>query len=378
MDDNVIKAAKTALDKCKIQLMVSPNTAFIQHICFSLQHLFDDSIPTACTNATYIKYNPEFLNSLSPEEQLFVLLHETWHVVLDHCGAVEGSRMKGRDPQKFNIACDHVINLMLKNSGVKIWPKAFADEQYQGMSSEQVYNLLPYDAAQDLPPGYMDIQAPDGSPQDASDALDDLLVQAAVAAEMAGQGVGELPSYVQERLEKLREPRLPWKKLLARYFNAMGMNDYTFQKPNRRFFPKYYLPSAYSEILGNVCMAIDMSGSVSKNEIEQFVSDVYSVIKNVKLKELNLLQFDTRVISVEPIKSKSDLLKCDLRGRGGTNLKDTLQWASANKPDVMAVFSDGWFDTNLVDPGIPILWLINDNPEFSCSIGKTIHYSIDS
>src|SRR5690554_3436799 len=127
-----------ALSRTKIALMGSADSAFFTSCVFGLKHEFDDSIPTACTNGYWVKYNSEFFMKQTPPKRLGLLLHETLHVIFLHMG-----RLKGRDMTKWNYACDYVINLILVDRGFELPAGALLDKKYKGMSAEEVYDLLP-------------------------------------------------------------------------------------------------------------------------------------------------------------------------------------------------------------------------------------------
>lgn len=364
--------AKKALDKAKIQLMARPNTTFITTVCFSMIHQFDEKIPTACTNGEYIKYNPNFWMKQSPAKQLGLLLHETWHVAFDHV-----SEMYQRDDinqDKLNVAQDYVINNMLDSAGFELPDGGYMDHKFDGMSAMQIYQLIP-----DPPPSFNRDVEPNGgtSPEEARERLNDILIKATLQSQMAGDDPGSIPGAIQVYVDSLVNPKLPWDRILIRYFNRMQKSDYSFRKPNKRYLPyDVILPTAYSEALGDVAFAFDMSGSVSDKETKQFVSDSYHVLKKVKPRTLNLVQFDTRVFQVDEIRTEQELMRIDFRGRGGTAIDPVMEWGQKNKPDVLVVFTDGYFRPASFDPGVPVIWIIHDNPKWTAPFGKVIHYNI--
>lgn len=359
--------AQKALDRAKINLM-TPTNAFIMTVCFSLKHSFDSSIPTAQTDGLTVLYNPDYLLSLSEAEQQTLLLHETWHVCLDHPGMLAAN--PSLDGCKLNVAGDYVINGMLDEQGCRPLPNWLRDRQFDGLSTLGVYDRLP---PQPPAPSMMDLKPSQGN-QDAQDQLDDILVRAHVQASLAGQMPGNLPKDIQERLDRLLNPLLPWDRILRKHFHAFDKTNYSFRKPNRRFLPDHYLPSAHDEALGNVAMALDMSGSVSPQETQQFVTDVHDVLVSVKPKLLELVQFDTRVISVDQITSREQLLRMDFRGRGGTDIDPVMEWAQTCQDDVLVVFTDGYFSAPKIQPPIPVIWVIYNNADFTAPFGKVVHY----
>lgn len=69
----------------------------------------DEKIPTAAATIRNLKltilYNPDWMKSLSQEEQIFVLVHEMKHLLANHL-----KRSEHLDHQKANVAMDLLIN----------------------------------------------------------------------------------------------------------------------------------------------------------------------------------------------------------------------------------------------------------------------------
>lgn len=367
-----LQVAQKALDKAKIQLMARKNTTFITTVCFSLIHRFNEKIPTAQVDGKYVEYNPDFFLQQSAAKQLGLMLHETWHVAFDHLN--EMFHRPDLNQNKLNVAQDYVINNMLDNLGFELPDGGHMDHQYDGLSSMQVYQLIP-----DPPEDFNRDVKPSGDPASAEamkERLDDIIVKASLASQMAGDDPGTIPGEIQVYIDSLVNPKLPWDRILIKYFNSMTKSDYSFRRPNRRFMPDYILPSAYSESLGEVGFAFDMSGSVNDKETKQFVGDSYSVLKKVKPKKLSLVQFDTRVFQVDQIRTVQELMKIEFRGRGGTAIDPVMEWGQKNTPDVLVVFTDGYFRPPSFDPGVPVIWIIHNNPKWEAPFGKVIHYDI--
>ena len=107
------------------------------------------SIETAATDMKSIFYNPEFLASLgSMGLVMFVLAHEMGHIMFMH-----ELRRRGREMELWNIACDHEINLWLKEVGFEIWSKCYCDGRFKGMTAEQIYDILKRENEEDKKAG---------------------------------------------------------------------------------------------------------------------------------------------------------------------------------------------------------------------------------
>ena len=365
------KAHIDAHNKAKIELMARPDSAFFTTICFSMKHEWDWTIPTACTDGTKISFNPDFFMSLDIEERVFLMLHESMHVAYLHM-----IRLMERDHGKWNIACDHVINLQLIARKFKMPSIGLADSQYAGMSVEQVYDLLPDDPLCDS--SMLDLkEPPDGEISDQISAeVADILVRAQIQSKISGDAPGTIPGEIQIYLDGLLEPKLPWNRILQKYLQNFAKNDYSFRKPSRRFFPKYHLPSLIGESLIDLAIAVDTSGSVSDSDFHYFMTETASILKMMKPGLIRFIQFDTAIKSVDKIKNVKELLSTQFVGRGGTCIGPVIDWAMENKPQLLLIFSDGEFHHVPTVPKCQVIWLIHNNPKFTAPFGKVIHYSI--
>jgi predicted metal-dependent peptidase len=372
LSKTVTNEHKSAFDKAKIHLMSKPDAMFFISVCFSLRHVFSyDACTRMATDGSAIYMNPDYFMSIDKELRVSGLMHETLHCALMHF-----CRMGGRDKERWNIAADHVINLMLKERGFAIGDDWYCDEQYTGLSVEQVYDLLPEGIS--CNPNLVDIRESTGEEGQTVEAMRHILVRAAIQSKMSNDKPGSIPAAIEIYLQHLNNPKLPWPVILRRYFRSFDKNDYSFKKPNRRFFPEYFLPGMHSESLDDIAVAVDTSGSVSDDDFANFIAETKSIFKMARPKRIQFIQFDTEVKSVTTVKSIQELLKVEFTGRGGTCIEPVLEWAAANNPQLLLVFSDGEFYFS-DDRGIkcPVLWVVHDNPYFSPPFGKTIHHTLN-
>lgn len=384
MDTN---ALQKAFNRTKVKLMDTPDSVFFTTVCFSLKHTWDESIPTAMTNGLELRINPQFFMRLSEPERVFLLLHEVGHVIFLHCTP----RIGNRCPDLWNQAGDYVINAILKERKFQMPEGGLYDAQYDGMSTEQVYDLLQANPSKKpLPmqdvvigpmPGGQDPGKDGKAPmtaQEIDNQITDILVRAATQSKLAGDKPGTIPGAVEIFLDRLLNPKLPWQTILRRFLNEQIKDDYSWQRPNRRFFPDIYLPSPHSEGLTHLAFAVDTSGSVSDEDFLRFISEIAGVMRQFKPKKLTLIQFDTRIKSIDEIATVDDLMRVKFSGRGGTHIGEVLDWAEEHRPHALLVFTDGEFRQQVRKLKSPLVWLIHGNPRFTGAMGKTIHYDIRS
>jgi predicted metal-dependent peptidase len=364
---------KTALSKAKIHLMAKPDSVFFTTLLFSLRCIFDPRVPTACTNGRWIRINPSYFMNLSVDLRVSLLIHETMH-----CAYMHMARMGEFKMPHWNYATDYVINWQLAERGFKIGDGWLLDSKYAGMSSEEVYKKI---IADDMPlpqnPLDCDFEEAD-DPEECSKEMEDILITAQIQSRMANDKAGSIPGEIEIFLNTLLNPQLPWQTILQKFLHKYNKTDYSWKKPNRRFFPKHHLPSLWGQSLMDIAVAADTSGSVSDADFTAIVSEIAGILKMMQPEKVSFIQFDTCIKSVDVVKNLQDLMAVSFTGRGGTIVEPIMQWAVENKPQAMLVFTDGYFHKSGLTqpPATDVIWLIHNNPGFTAPFGKVIHYTV--
>lgn len=345
--------------------MTKPDSVFFSDLVLSFKFKWDAAVGTAQVAGTTITISPEFFMSLNQEEQIGLVLHEVMHQVYMH-----PLRIGNREYHRYNIAGDHVINLELLARGFSIPKCGYADRQYIGLNTEQVYDRLPPNP----PPNFQ----PDITPGDSSDLenqIENMVVRASIRSAQEGDKPGTVPGDVQIFIDRLLNPKIRWNQLLARYKTKYAKTEYSFTKPRRRYLP-LILPGMRGQTLIDIAVAADLSASVSVEEINQFVGEFAAIFKTCKPEKITLVQFDTNIKSVDDIKSFTDLMNIKFIGRGGTDIRPVIEWAKENKPQLLLVFTDGEFRFHNTEYKGDLIWVIHNNTRFKAPYGLVSHYNI--
>ena len=77
-------SAQTQIDRARFWALTTPQVAFYGALACNLKDVIDPTVETASTNGKVIKWNPTFVESLTPQEVRFVLLHEVLHCAHGH------------------------------------------------------------------------------------------------------------------------------------------------------------------------------------------------------------------------------------------------------------------------------------------------------
>lgn len=359
-----------ALNKAKIALMSKADSAFLSTILFSLDFEWNDSIRTADVDGVLLRINQHWFMQMPEGARVGLLAHEAWHVGFKHM--IRGANL---DHKRFGKAADYVINNMLLATGYELPANGLWDIQYADMSTEQVYALLPVSDPAD--PYDVDIiYEPDADPE-ISDELDekitDILIKAAQQSKMQNDKPGTIPGEIEILIEQKINPKLAWNVILQNYMAGYAKEDYSFSKPNRRYFPDYYLPSMYSDSLDSIAVAIDTSISVSDEELAMFLAEIEDIRVTLHPKETTIVGFDTKINVNITLTENDSIEDVVLVGRGGTSLHPVFRYFESKPPTVLIVFSDLECPKIQHAPDFDVIWICVNNPRASVNFGELIH-----
>lgn len=359
-----MKKLTTKLARAKTSLVL--DHPFIGAVALSLPFVFDDKIPTAATNGKRIAFNPEFVEKLTDEEVKFLVAHECFHPMLEH-----NFRRGTRAARKWNVAADYVINKLLVDEKVGKMPKGglHNDATYAagGGTSEGIYGILP-DMPEDgtsgagQPGGPLDdCEDADGSPAEQEQQQAEWKVRVAQAAQSAKM-MGKLSANMQRLVETVLQPRVDWREVMQRFLVKARTDERSFARFNRRFIAQgMYLPSISGDRMGEVCFAVDCSGSIDQQTIDQFAAEIRRVKEDLMPERIHVLYFDSAVSHVECY-DPHDELNIRPHGGGGTDFAPVftkIQELGIN-PVAIVFLTDLCCYSFGQQPDVPVLWVTTE------------------
>jgi predicted metal-dependent peptidase len=376
---------------------------YIMPLFYSMHLVECPDIPTAATNGVTMWINRTFWSKLNRDQRVTLLAHEIGHKMLMH-----NTRRGNRDPYIYNIAGDHVINIMLVKSsytplnipGVVEW---FCDMAYDGKSTEEVYDILKKQYKNKPLPG-KGKPCPDGQPSDPQPGSGDPNAKADLGpmADVIEQGKGldgkddadapdghdkakesqaEFEGRVRRELEGAKTlakiagvgafgidraieaandaQQLPWYVLLMEYMRAMKADEYDFGRVDRRGYAitGAILPSLWSEQMGGMAWGIDCSGSISQTELAEFKYHGESIVEQVHPEWVEAIHFHSNVFKA-PRFERGEEIALSPTESGGTDFGPVMEHVRnmSEKPEVLIMLTDmyGPFGE---DPGVPVIWV---------------------
>ena len=373
----------------------------------------DDWCPTAAVDGRNLFFNTQFFNAMDNKEIEFVIAHEILHCVFDH---LERRTWQDRnlDAMLSNIAQDYIVNNILVRDSIGTKPKivdCYQDFKYEDWTSEEVYDDLfeKYDEDQlnalgELLDEHIDWTDGDGdeggssgkdgkddgkgkegkkptySKEELKKIRDEIKENMVTAAQSAG--AGNVPKGVERMIKELTEPKINWRDLLRQQIQSTIKSDYTFSRPSRKgWHTGAILPGMNFMDTIDLCIAIDMSGSIGNQQAEDFLGEVKGIMDEYKDYAIKLWCFDTNVYNEEDFTAAEgqDLMSYEILGGGGTDLMCnwTYMKDQAITPKKFLMFTDGYAWDSWGDPDYcDTVFIIhsNHNKELLAPFGVTAHY----
>ena len=367
------------LTKAKIELM--SQSVFISTIALSLRHVITPEVATADVNGYVVRYNPDFIKGQSVNQFAGLIAHECWHVAFEHL-----ARRNDKDPIIWNCAGDYVINYMLMKAGFEIPTGGLIDAHYdEKWSTDQVYDELIKDKYDPPIEELMLDLNEDGMPDDTGlgSPSHNVLVRAKQAAERAGETAkGEVPDEILRRIDELLNPKLPWQVILHKFLDRRVKEEYSWARRNRRYHANTYMPSLHSYGLGTLTFAIDTSGSIGDDELQEILSEIQGIQQVFNPEKMIIIDCDAKIQNIHEIDQSTNILDLNFSGGGGTSFLPVLEYVTDNPTQALIYFTDLHGEINLEPVDYPVIWVsTSDHPP--ANIGETVyvnpaHYNSNS
>jgi predicted metal-dependent peptidase len=381
-ESKVDNQARERLVTARIGLLL--RHSFFGNLATRLQLInADEWCSTAATDGLKFYYNSRFIMMLKPKEVEFLVGHEVLHVVYDHMG-----RRGDRDPQLWNIADDYAVNADLKRHKVGEFIKTVPclyEAKYDGKSAEEIYDDL-YDKAEkinieDLIDQMIDqhmdgngenegqLQMSDEERERVRQEVKQAIINAAQGAE-----AGSIPKGVERLIKQHTNPLMPWRELIQTNLTSSIRTDFSFMRPSRRgWHMDAILPAMTPGEEIDVVVGIDMSGSISTKQGQDFLGEIGGMMDTFDGYRVHVFCFDTEIYNPKDFTSENldSIDEYEPVGGGGTDFDAIFKYLKENaiEPKRLIVFTDGypygsWGDPDYCDT----TWIIHGdkdpNPPF--------------
>lgn len=327
-----------------------------------------------------IYFNPYIILQCSLKEVLALIKHDIYHIISNHLVRERKLRQQ-YSKLAINLALDISINGYIRN--LPLWAESISKVKLS-------YNIdLPDDAP--IEEFTRLIQAAlnrkeknekygeEGSIvkehvieeahdiwQESDDISDPQLSELTKTVAMKA-GKNKIPASVEELLYKLkRKPQISWKSYLKRYIKTVpSERKKVSTRRNRRQPERLDLRGELRTYKPNIVIALDISGSITQQEIEASIREVISISKLVGI-EVTIIECDSVIRRVYRAKSSREI-KSKLETKGGTKFSPVIEYMNNKnmKNSLLIYFTDGCGEKELskIPKGFNILWVLSGKNE---------------
>ena len=362
------------ISKAKLHLFTKRQTTFFSSLLAYLKLILvedDHFIKTGGTDGASMWLNKTFIKDMPVEELIGLMLHEVMHCAYQH---MDRQKVHNLNHRLWNAAGDFLINYELIKRGYKLPSQRLYDPRFADMGTKEIYDIL-MEEMPDIEPDMYDLVMTlpkDMTTEEAKEVMISNVVKAVQQAEMAGDP-GSVPQEISRMVKELLNPKLPWHVILQNRMSAYSNSDYRWNKPNRRFWPEFTLPSLHSENLNRISGFIDTSGSIDQGDMDAFLAEMSYIFDVLKPSVLNLVTFDTKIHDDLEFTEGDSLEGLQMHGGGGTYIRPVIEKIIDDAPEISIIFTDGEFHQPYLDDlNTDIIWVIKNSPNFPFEPSKGV------
>ena len=309
-------------------------------------------VATAQTDGRRLQYNPEYILELTDEQTRGLILHLVLHAAFGHPW-----RRGMRDTARWERACDIVVNGVIRKLGVVRLPPGAdtTDPTFEAEAVETVFERLPTDAE---PPSSGTTQSAPGQPptgQAPNAATQADLESYWSEARTAASTVGDVPRNLERHYPTARSG-VHWREHLARYL-ITATRDYVWTPPDRRMMAHDLIYPSLSGEAARVIVAVDTSGSVSRELIGAFMAEVRAIARSHPDISGLVMYADAAVNEVHDLRRAPSPT---ITGGGGTDFAPVWHELERRReqPQVLIYLTDAQPISWPPRPTYPVVWVV--------------------
>lgn len=332
-------------------------------------------------------YHPDLLNNTDDDNIKLLIEHEGMHVLNKHIprllriiGNEVDSVKKMNKMKVWNIASDCSVNYLINLPRVltingEDWPACFPDLYNLPNNKSTEFYFKELMKQQKSEGGGKSIEGNGNSIDDHSSWGDiinktpdvnslsrniDSYIQDIIKDSVKNfeRSRGNLPGYIRDLIDSaLRPPKAPYFMIIRKLIKASRYSKFkrAYGKVSRKRTYTFLIgedsnlpaispfPGRTRDLTFDIVVMIDVSGSMTPDDIKEGLSGVQNIIEKDRYCKLTVMEIDTKIQKEYPVKKLRDI-DFSIRGRGGTMLRPGLERCKQLGPDVVLCFTDGYTD----------------------------------
>ncbi|MBU3179654.1 vWA domain-containing protein [Clostridium psychrophilum] len=342
---------------------------------------YDISSPTAVNfklSKYVIYFNPYIFLNLSAEQMKSTIKHEIYHILSSHLSRARSLKTK-YSTLAINMAMDIVVNQNLNylppyattldsvNFKYSLKMLSYMTMEYYAVEIQKALNLLEEDESlvDDSKDKLIKKEYDPSKTHDLWDEsmdVDDETLNNFTEKFASLSEKGKVPLYLEGILRGLAKNKgeIPWNLYLKKIMGTLESDKKkTATRRSRRQPNRLDLRGELRGHTARITLAIDISGSISDEEFNGAIKEVFNIVKTYK-HEITLIECDTQIREVYTVKSVNSVRKrCN--SRGGTKFSPVFKYVNNTNTNILIYFTDGKGEEKLdvMPKGYKTLWVIS-------------------
>lgn len=346
-------------------------------------------VKTCATNGRAIVLNPEYMATLSPQEQSFTLCQMALGIARRQ-HLLRGSR----DPKIWSEACAHCrvheINAWIedckesgKNARVSIPDGIKIDNRFKDMDEIEIYEILEQEN-KDRGSNGNNNGAKGGSVEGAGQVVDSTgfgdnpvmneqhiqkesseigqnLRMAEARAKMAGDGSGYWGKLADNADDHGPDPE----RMLNRFVTNSFPTDRSWKSPDPRYLAMgQYYPAEVKDNIGEIVVALDCSGSMDRQDIAELLGWVHNACQACHPEKIHVIYFTGAIERHDEFDWNEEFEVPDDIPNGGTCFRTVRNYIDdLNLNAQCEIWMTDGYDSFPEPPARPILWMMTTDVE---------------
>lgn len=359
---------------------------FYGELLIMMDKKLSKSIPTAgvrITKKIELFVNPDYYSSLTLDKQVAILKHECQHILNDHISrakelqpdvydlkperSIEDNIIANAKHRILNIAADCAINGGIKDIGTD-GVSATLFDLAEGQTFEWYFENLKNNQKANEFAGDID-HSLWGESEIEKALLKERVKQLVAEAARKTRQSGHMTASDELLVSRLFENTMDWRQVLSRFASSLISTkiDTSRKKRNRRY--GIAQPGMIKTESLHIGVAIDTSGSISDDQLQQFMAEIRNISKYAVV---NVVEADSEVKSAYLFDPKKEYT---VKGRGGTAYQPAFDFFNENlEIDALIYFGDmDCFDSEEINkPKYPVLWAVVGEQEPPAQFGSIL------
>lgn len=369
-----------AFDFAEVKRDTLATYPFFGSIMAGTEYEASEDMTTAGSDGKTIFYNPEYLESLTRDDRVFVLAHELCHIAFNHI-----MRSDGKDPFIWKTATDAVINQLLQRDGLKIVRGGVDLPEAIDYDAERLYAELLEDKLEiEMVEGRIDDdhtkweEAVDQQKQMDREFEDDLLDMFEKMEELSEDQEEEELDLIETTESEAGNAVHPETRAMAEIGHAKPIIDWrVILRDTVNYDVDWSLEHAILEDgivrpmleerpMAETEIVLDTSWSVEETLLRNFLQECKNILPYSKLK---VGCFDTKFYGFHEIRNEDDIDYMKFEGGGGTDF-DVAVDAFSLRVDNRIIFTDG--EAPMPEKPLDAVWMVYGEEPIQPKGGKVI------